>query len=117
MRRGVLSTLSSIFDPLDFITPFTLLAKKLLCRNEHLDWADDITENYNSKWQRWCAELPMLEEFHIDRCYKPPDQVVSRQPDLFCDATMMRYGCIHGMSRITCAEVSTVPRLELTNAI
>lgn len=98
-RRGVLSTVSSIFDPLGFIAPFTLLAKKLLqdlCRNEHLDWDDNIPENYRSKWQRWYAELPMLEQFHVNRCHKPPDfgTVVSRQLHLFSDASMMGYGCV-----------------------
>ena len=62
-RRGVLSTVSSIFDPLGFIAPFTLLAKKLLqdlCCHKDLDWDDDIPEDYRSKWMGWCAELPML---------------------------------------------------------
>lgn len=137
-RRGVLSTVSSIFDPLGFIAPFTLLAKKLLqdlCRNEHLDWDDDIPENYRSKWQRWYAELPMLEQFHVNRCHKPPDfgTVVSRQLHLFSDASMMGYGCVAYLrlqdesNRIHCSflmgksglaptKVVTVPRLELTAA-
>ena len=111
-RRRILSTLLSIFDPLGFIVPFTLLAKKLLqdlCRNEHPDWDDDIPENYSSKWQRWCAELPMLEQLQIDRCCKPPNfgQVVSRQLDLFWDASMMGYGRVYGMSRITLLCTST----------
>ena len=124
--------------PLGFIAPFTLLAKKLLqdlCRNEHLGWDDDIPENYRGKWQRWCAELPMLEQWHVDRSYKPPDfgTVVSRQLHLFSDASTMGYGCvaylrlqddsnrIHcsflmGKSRLTSTNVVTVPRLELTAA-
>ena len=137
-RRGVLSTVSSIFDPLGFIAPFTLLAKKLLqdlCRSEDLEWDDDIPEDYCTKWLRWCAELPMLEQFHIDRCHKPPDfgPVVSRQLHLFSDASTMGYGCvaylrlrddadrIHcsflmGKARLTPAKAVTVPRLELTAA-
>ena len=128
----------SILDPLGFIAPFTLLAKKLLqdlCRNEHLDRDDDIPENYHGKWQRWCAELPMLEQFHVDRCYKPPEfgTVISRQLHLFSDASTMGYGCvaylrlqddsnrIHcsflmGKSRLTPTNVVAVPRLELTAA-
>ena len=137
-RRGVLSTVSSIFDPLGFIAPFTLLAKKLLqdlCRSEDLEWDDDIPEDYRTKWLRWCAELPMLEQFHINRCHKPPDfgPVVSRQLHLFSDASTMGYGCvaylrlrddadrIHcsflmGKARLTPAKAVTVPRLELTAA-
>ena len=113
-QRGVLSTVSSIFDPLGFIAPFALLAKKLLqdlCRNEHLDWDDDIPENYRSKRQKWCAELPMLEQFHINLRHKPPDfgTVVSRQILLFSDATWLDMDalliCVYRMSQI----VYTVP--------
>ena len=135
-RCGVLSTVSSIFDPLGFIAPFTLLAKKLLqdlCRSEDLEWDDYIPEDYRTKWLRWCAELPLLEQFHIDRCHKPPDfgPVVSRQLHLFSDASTMGYGCvaylrlrddtdrIHcsflmGKARLSPVKAITVPRLELT---
>ena len=137
-RRGVMSTISSIFDPLGFIAPFTLLAKKLLqdlCRNEDLDWDDDIPEDCRSKWLRWCGELPLLEQFHIDRCHKPPGfgPVVSRQLHLFSDASQVGYGCVaylrlmDNMGRIHCSflmgkarlapiKAVTVPRLELTAA-
>ena len=137
-RRGVLSTVSSIFDPLGFIAPFTLFAKKLLqdlCCHKDLDWDDDIPEDYRSKWMGWCAELPVLEQFHIERCLKPPDfgPVVSRQLHLFSDASTMGYGCaaylrlqddtdrVHcsflmGKARLTPTKAVTVPRLELTAA-
>ena len=137
-RRGVLSAVSSIFDPLGFIAPFTLLAKKLLqdlCCHKDLDWDDDIPEDYRSEWMRWCAELPMLEQFHIERCLKPQDfgPVVSRQLHLFSDASTMGYGCaaylrlqddtdrVHcsflmGKARLTPTKPVTVPRLELTAA-
>ncbi|XP_022778797.1 uncharacterized protein LOC111320392 [Stylophora pistillata] len=133
-----MSTISSIFDPLGFIAPFTLLAKKLLqdfCRNEDLDWDDDIPEDCRSKWLRWCGKLPLLEQFHIDWCYKPPGfgPVVSRQLHLFSDASTVGYGCvaclrlmddidrIHcsflmGKARLAPVKTVTVPRLELTAA-
>ncbi|XP_078381431.1 uncharacterized protein LOC144664194 [Oculina patagonica] len=137
-RRGILSTVSSIYDPLGFVAPFTLLAKKLLqylCRNKDLDWDDNIPEDCRSQWARWCAELPLLEQFHVDRCHKPPDfgPIVSRQLHLFSDASTMGYGCaaylrlqenaerVHcsylmGKARLAPIKAVTVPRLELTAA-
>ena len=137
-RRGILSTVSLVYDPLGFVAPFTLLAKKLLhdlCRNKDLDWDDDIPEDCRSQWISWCTELPMLAQFHVDRCHKPPDfgPVVSRQLHLFSDASTMGYGCaaylrlqentnrVHcsflmGKARLAPIKAVTVPQLELTAA-
>ena len=44
-RRGILSVVSCIYDPLGFAAPFTLTAKKLLqdlCREERLSWDDEL---------------------------------------------------------------------------
>lgn len=77
----------------------------------------------------------MLEQFHTDRCHKPPDfgPVVSRQLHLFSDASTTGYGCaaylrlqtnanrVHcsflmGKARLAPIKAVTVPRLELTAA-
>ena len=127
-----------VYDPLGFVAPFTLLAKRLLqdlCRIKDLEWDDDIPEDCRNQWIAWCTELPMLEQFHIDRCHKPPDfgPVVSRQLHLFSDASTMGNGCtaylrlqddmncVHcsflmGKVRLAPIKVVTVPRLELTAA-
>ena len=53
-RRAVLSTVSSIYDPLGFAAPFTLIAKKLLqdlCREEKLGWDDELSDPYLKRWE------------------------------------------------------------------
>ena len=55
-RRGILSSISSIYDPLGFAAPFTLTAKKLLhdlCREEKLEWDDELPELYRNRWEKW----------------------------------------------------------------
>lgn len=45
-RRGVLSTVACIYDPLGFIAPFVLLGKKILqqmCR-EKIGWDEELPE-------------------------------------------------------------------------
>ena len=54
-RRGVLSTISSVYDPLGFVAPVILVGKQLLqelCR-ENMDWDDPIPENLRPRWETW----------------------------------------------------------------
>ena len=63
-RRGILSVISSIYDPLGFVAPFHLSAKILLqnlCR-KHFGWDDSIPEEDLIRWKSWLEELPRLEE-------------------------------------------------------
>jgi hypothetical protein len=44
-RRGILSVVSSVYDPLGFVAPFILTAKRILqelCQKRQLDWDDEI---------------------------------------------------------------------------
>ena len=63
-RRGILSVISSIYDPLGFVAPFHLCAKILLqdlCRKQ-LGWDDSIPEEDLIRWKSWLDELPRLEQ-------------------------------------------------------
>ena len=57
-RRGLLSVISSVYDPLGFVAPFVLSAKVLLqdlCKRK-LDWDDPIPDEDLKSWQTWLNE-------------------------------------------------------------
>ena len=135
-RRGMLSTICSIYDPLGFIAPVVLVGKKILqdiCNVT--DWDEAVPEEIRMRWEKWRGELPLLEELSIARCFKPPEfgKTVSVQLHSMSDASMVGYGqCsylrlvdehgkIHcsfvaGKARVTPKKTISIPRLELAAA-
>jgi hypothetical protein len=95
-RRGILSTVSSVFDPLGFLAPVTLRAKKILqelCRSD-LDWDDEIPNHLRMKWLKWGNKIHLLSNLKVPRCYKPESfaNIRSAQLHNFSDASNDGYG-------------------------
>ena len=90
-RRGLLSVVSSVYDPLGFISPFLLSAKIILqdlCRRK-LKWDDVIPRDSLHQTQWWLESLPAMEQFSVQRCYKPKEfgTVADVQIHHFSDAS------------------------------
>ena len=67
-RRGILSALSAIYDPLGFLAPVILPAKRILqqlCKTNNLDWDDSIPEEFLPKWCKWLTDLPKLNDILV----------------------------------------------------
>lgn len=57
-RQGILSIVSSMYDPLGFLAPVTFPAKHLLqelCRL-NLSWDEDIRNTHTQSWKRWLIQ-------------------------------------------------------------
>ena len=97
-RRGILSVVCSLFDPLGFVAPYVMKAKLLLqelCR-KRVEWDDIIGEKEREQWQRWLEDLSRLEEIRIERCFKPKGfgEVKDTQLHLFIDGSRVGYGSV-----------------------
>ncbi|XP_067047856.1 uncharacterized protein [Acropora muricata] len=97
-RRGLLSVVCSLYDPLGFVAPIVLPAKVILqdlCR-KRLEWDDPIPDDERNRWLSWLEDLQRLEQLSVDRCLKPPSlgKVVSVQLHHFSDASQQGYGAV-----------------------
>ncbi|XP_038062679.1 uncharacterized protein LOC119733173 [Patiria miniata] len=137
-RRGILSTVSSLYDPLGFLAPFILPVKILLqdlCRQGR-GWDEKVEECEMMRWKRWLDDLPRLTCVTIDRCLQPREfsDIVAFQLHHFSDASERGYaavsylrvvdvhGKIHcafvmGKARLCPVKQVTIPRLELSAAV
>ena len=95
-RRGSLSTVCSIFDPLGLIAPGTLKGKQILqdiCRNGS-GWDEEIEESIQHRYQEWRDELNSMNAMCINQCFKPDDfgPLVRVELHSFSDASTQGYG-------------------------
>jgi hypothetical protein len=137
-RRGILSIVSSVYDPLGFAAPFILQAKQImqdLCR-KNLGWDDEISEEDMSRWQNGLEELPKLEKLTVKRCFRPHEfeEIATSELHHFSDASQKGYGAVSylkivdkrgkmrcsfvmGKSRLAPLKAVTIPRMELSAAV
>ena len=137
-RRGIVSTLSSIFDPLGLISPIVFRGKLLLqtiCRQSTLGWDDTIAPDKQEEWTRWKTSLPELENISVPRCFKlKGTSIANAQLHVFTDGSESGYGAcaylrivdtagnincslVLGKSRLAPLKQTTIPRLELSGAV
>ena len=66
-RRGVLSTINSVYDPLGFLAPVILKGKKILqqlCR-DNSDWDTFLSDKISAQWESWRTSLFLFESLEI----------------------------------------------------
>lgn len=134
----MLSTISSVYDPLGLLGPVTLPAKMMLqelCRRG-CGCDDSLPPDILCQWSSWLEDLDLLNTFQIPRCVKPAmyGKVARAQLHHFADASEAGYGTVTylrmlneqsqvqvsfllGKGRVTPLKAVTIPWLELTAAV
>ena len=138
-RKGVLSSIATIYDPLGLVGPLILPGREInqeLCRLKY-DWNDRLPDELAVKWRDWKKGLASLTSYSIPRSFTPRDfgEVERAELHHFADAseghgygtvTYLRFvnkeGGIHnsfvmGKSRVRPLRSGiSVPKMELTAA-
>jgi len=72
-RRGILSTVSALYDSLGFAAPIILPAKVLLQNlcSLNYSWDETVPEVKLLEWEKWLSNLPKLSAVAVPRCFKP----------------------------------------------
>ncbi|KAI4900718.1 hypothetical protein NFI96_009188 [Prochilodus magdalenae] len=137
-RRGILSTVNGLYDPLGYVSPVTIQGKALVreLSTEQAEWDDPLPALKEEQWRRWTDSLCELEQLQIDRTYVPISLRSARHRELcvFSDASTMaisavaylkatdmegnsHVGFLMGKSKLAPHPPHTIPRLELCAAV
>lgn len=72
-RRGVLSMINSVFDPIGFAAPVViqgkLLLREMLSSSKSVDWDDPLPVSLMARWNKWVTSLTDLRTLEIPRMY------------------------------------------------
>ena len=73
IKRGVLSRLSTVFDPLGMLATYMLLVKCLIQSLWHnyknKNWDEPLDEGDQSIWKDWLQDMMRLSELELPRCF------------------------------------------------
>ena len=131
-QRTVLSFVSSVFDPVGLVAPFTIrvhLLLKDIWKNSGQSWDDELPEEIRDKFLEWHSGLPLLGQLTILRCYFT-EPVVQIELHMFGDSSQDVFSAfgflrahktqksfIIGKARVAPMKALTIPKLELQAAL
>ncbi|XP_075539206.1 uncharacterized protein LOC142573874 [Dermacentor variabilis] len=137
-RRGVLSTVNSLYDPLGFMAPITVQGKYLLrdLVTKGYNWDTPLSDEKKQRWDEWENSLQELQHLHVQRTYAPVSTLEAERRDIhvFSDASTRAVaavaylrvtdkqgnrhaGFVMGKAKLAPQPEHTIPRLELCAAV
>ncbi|KAK7905231.1 hypothetical protein WMY93_017838 [Mugilogobius chulae] len=137
-RRGVLSTINSLYDPLGFVAPVTIQGKSILreLTVENGDWDAPLPPEMEETWTTWKDSLKELSKLSIPRVYTDisPSTAAKKELCVYSDASTKaiaavaylrvvdtegncQVGFVMGKAKLAPRPDQTIPRLELSAAV
>lgn len=136
-RRGILSTIASVFDPLGIASPLILQAKLILqelCKMS-CSWDAAVPDDLLNRYIQWWDVLQRLQQIQVTRCHRPEFEVSRVEVHYFADASTVAYAAcgyiryvgvagelsahlLLGKCKVVPSKpVLSIPRLELMAAV
>jgi len=134
-KRGMLSLIARIFDPLGLLAPVIFTAKHLMQRVWQLGilWDEQLPPEIVDVWNRFVADLPILQTVNISR-FIGTQLGVQGHLCGFCDASEKGFSAVvylrlrsssgppvvsllGAKTKMAPTKASTIPRLELCAAV
>ena len=139
-QRLVLSLVSSVYDPIGLVAPFTVgsrLIFKYIWRVNGQSWDDELPKDTVDRFLAWCVEMPRLAGTTIPRSYfsgpfqhlelhmfgDSPQDVFSAvgffraQVTCISGEITLELAFVLGKARVAPMKVMTVPKSELQAAL
>jgi len=133
-KRGVLSVIARIYDPLGFLSPVVLFAKHImqLIWSSGIDWDDRLPLEIEEVWSQFVSDLPSLSIIRVPRFVGIQLGSIYNLCG-FCDASVRGYAALiylrivspdgqikirflGAKTKLATLHNMTVPRLELCGA-
>ncbi|KAL4083557.1 hypothetical protein QTP88_028873 [Uroleucon formosanum] len=134
-KRGILSLVARIFDPLGVFGPSVFLAKVIMQRTwlTGLRWDDPLPADISDEWRAFVSDLPALLNIRVPR-YINARQGAPCYLLGFCDASQRGYAAVVYVrmadvpgtrsvsllgtkTKLAPTKATTIPRLELNAAL
>ena len=136
-QRTVLSFVSSVFDPIGLVAPYTVKDRLLLkdiWRISGQKWDDDLPEEIKKQFLEWRSGLQLLGSLTIPSSYftEPFDRIElhmfgDSSQDVFCAVAFLRarrvsshrteLAFVFGKARVAPMKALSIPKLELRAAL
>ena len=135
-KHNFLKKIAALFDPLGFLSPFTIRAKVLMQELwiHGLDWDEKLPKELSTKIALWFGELVLLPTIKVQRCLQLKRQVRLVSLHVFADASEEAYGAVvyqkteyqngttsvclvASKSKVAPLQSVSIPRLELMGAV
>ena len=132
-KRQFLAVIISIYDPLGFLTPFTVHSRIIMqdIWMSKIGWDEKLKMKEFSQWKKWLNDFEKVKNCRIPRCYQIGiEQQNKTDLHIFFDASSKAYTAvaywrfllpdnkyhiafIMSKSRVAPMTNTTIPRLEL----